>query len=84
MSMQDRQEFEELLCILIPDNTPKQRVHFPGQDITPERKQAFVKQFMNLWDKCNAEPTVTKQTRVKRHRPELNTEDAATAGESAT
>ena len=68
MSNQDRQEFEELLSLLIPDNTPKTRVFFPGAEISPERKRAFVKQFMNLWDNCNAEqqPSIEPTIKAKR------------------
>jgi len=85
MSNQSRQEFRELLGILIPDNTPKTRAHFPGADISPARKLAFIEQFMTLWDKCNAESTTSSEpVKAKRQYRKSAPKNEASTNECAT
>lgn len=83
MSASDRHEFHEMLGLLVPDSSPKNRMHNPGENISPERKQAFINQLLNLWDKCNDE-SATESDKAKRHYRKSSAKDEASADECAS
>lgn len=83
MSNPSRHEFHEMLGLLVPDSSPKNRIHNPGESISPERKQAFINQLLNLWDKCNDE-SATESVKVKRQYRKHASEDEASSAISPT
>ena len=49
----NKQEFINMLNILIVDTEPTSDVYIPSQRIPRERKEKFILQLVKIWEFCN-------------------------------